>query len=412
MGSLESVPDQQEHRTNEVTTGGLEFAAMTKATSLAMAAVLAAVLPVGLGAQAGGGSAAVAAHKAAAEKAAGKDFGRLKLSACSERETPPPAPATPAGAPAAARQAPPREQWLAEPAKVFDNFYFIGTREHGAWALTTTAGIIVIDALYDYAVIDAVEAGMKKLGLDPVDMKYLIITHGHGDHHGGTRYLQDKYRPRVVMGARDWDLVARDTRSPRPAKDMEATDGQKITLGDATVTLYITPGHTPTTISPVLTVKDNGVPHVAVQWGGTALNPDDACGVDPGVRQLGGAIPEDRGRRRRGRDLHEPHAVRWDAHQDRRDQEPADRPAAPLRRGPGRRRSLHDRRRGVRAGVARGPVDAQFLNRADAERPMATKSARNRICVAANAGSACVGARVVMSGTFRNSCTISTNMFR
>jgi metallo-beta-lactamase class B len=246
---------------------------LTTATSFVTAGVLGIALTVVLGAQADRGPAAVAAHKAVAEKAAGKDFGRLKLSACSEREPAAPAPAAAPGAPAAARTVPPREQWLAEPARVFDNFYFIGTREHGAWALTTTAGIIVIDALYDYAVIDAVEAGMKKLGLDPVDMKYLIITHGHGDHHGGTRYLQDKYRPRVVMGPRDWDLVARDTRSPRPAKDMEATDGQKITLGDTTVTLYITPGHTPSTISPVLTVKDNGVPHVAVQWGGTALNP-------------------------------------------------------------------------------------------------------------------------------------------
>ena len=246
---------------------------MTRATSFATAGVLGVALTVVLGAQADRGPAAAAAHKAAAEKAAGKDFGRLKLSACSEREPAAPAPAAAAGAPGAARTAPPREQWLAEPARVFDNFYFIGTREHGAWALTTTAGIIVIDALYDYAVIDAVEAGMKKLGLDPVDMKYLIITHGHGDHHGGTRYLQDKYRPKVVMGARDWDLVARDTRSPRPTKDVEATDGQKITLGDTTVTLYITPGHTPTTLSLVVPVKEGGRTHTAVEWGGTALNP-------------------------------------------------------------------------------------------------------------------------------------------
>jgi metallo-beta-lactamase class B len=104
-------------------------------------AILAGVGLTVVAAQPGSGPAAVAAHKAAAEKAAGKDFGRLKLSACSERET---APATPAGAPPAARQAPPREQWLAEPAKVFDNFYFIGTREHGAWALTTSAGIGVV----------------------------------------------------------------------------------------------------------------------------------------------------------------------------------------------------------------------------------------------------------------------------
>jgi glyoxylase-like metal-dependent hydrolase (beta-lactamase superfamily II) len=38
-------------------------------------------------------------------------------------------------------------------------------------------------------------------------MKYLIISHGHADHHGGTKFLQDEFGPRVVMGRQDWDLV-------------------------------------------------------------------------------------------------------------------------------------------------------------------------------------------------------------
>jgi metallo-beta-lactamase class B len=262
---------------------------MNRYVSCGVAALFASALGIVVGAQ---NPDEVARHKAAAEKAAGQEFAAVKRSACAERAqtAAPAAPAAPAAAvrgaagragqaaaAPAARTTPPRDQWITEPAKIFDNFYFIGTREHGAWALTTSEGIIVFDALYDYAVIDAVEGGMKKLGLDPTQMKYLIITHGHGDHHGGTRYLQDKYKPRIVMGARDWELVTKDTRSPRPvkdpSKDIDATDGQKITLGDTTVTLYVTPGHTPTTLSPVITVKDNGVPHVAVEWGGTALNP-------------------------------------------------------------------------------------------------------------------------------------------
>jgi metallo-beta-lactamase class B len=185
----------------------------------------------------------------------------------------PAAPGRAGAAPAnAARQPPPREEWHAEPVKVFDNFYFIGTKEHGAWGVTTSDGLIVIDALYDYAVIDEVEGGLKKLGLDPARTKYLIITHGHGDHHGGTRYLQDKYRPRVVMGPADWDLVEKDTRNPRPTRDVIATDGQKITVGDTTVTIYLTPGHTPSTISLLVPVKDGPRTHVAAEWGGTAFS--------------------------------------------------------------------------------------------------------------------------------------------
>src|SRR5262249_33904077 len=53
-----------------------------------------------------------------------------------------------------------------------------------------------------------------------------------------------------------------------------ATDGQKLTLGDTTVTLYITPGHTPGTISSLIPVKDNGKTHLAALWGGVGLNAD------------------------------------------------------------------------------------------------------------------------------------------
>ena len=49
-------------------------------------------------------------------------------------------------------------------------------------------------------------------------------------------------------------------------------DGDVITLGDPQVTLYVTPGHTAGTISPVFDVKSGGVPHRAMLWGGTAFN--------------------------------------------------------------------------------------------------------------------------------------------
>ena len=66
----------------------------------------------------------------------------------------------------------------------------------------------------------------------------------------------------------------RRTFGTKPKRDIEATDGQKLTLGDTTLTLYITPGHTPGTISTVFPVKDHGTPHLAALWGGVGLNPD------------------------------------------------------------------------------------------------------------------------------------------
>src|SRR5579863_7895239 len=197
-------------------------------------------------------------HRAKARAAAQKDLVGLLNRVCAV--TPTPAPQAGRGAAAAAAPAqradPPREQWYTEPVKVFDNLYFVGTKVHGAWAVTTSEGIIVIDALYDYAVESEVDGGLRKLGLDPANIKYLVVSHGHGDHHGGAKYLQDHFNSHLIMGALDWDMVERDARNPKPRRDMVATDGEKLTLGDTTLTLYITPGHTPSTISTLVPVKD------------------------------------------------------------------------------------------------------------------------------------------------------------
>jgi hypothetical protein len=55
--------------------------------------------------------------------------------------------------------------------KVFDKLYFVGRTEYSAWALTTSAGIILIDTLWDYSVEDEVVKGLTKLGLDPTAIK-------------------------------------------------------------------------------------------------------------------------------------------------------------------------------------------------------------------------------------------------
>jgi len=227
-------------------------------------------------AQATAGTAA--AHVAAAKDAAKQDFTGLLNNLCAE---PKPAAAKPAAPPAQtttppAQQvppaSPPASQWHADPAKVFDNLYFVGMQSVSAWALTTSDGIILIDALYDYSVEDEIVNGLTKLGLDPAAIKYVVVTHGHGDHYAGSKYLQDKFGARIVLSAPDWDLVERGRAQLRPRRDLVATDGQKLTLGDTTVTLHVTPGHTPGTVSLLVPLKDGNRQHLAAMWGGVGFN--------------------------------------------------------------------------------------------------------------------------------------------
>lgn len=171
--------------------------------------------------------------------------------------------------------APPRESWFAEPAKVFDNVYFVGGKIHNSWALTTSEGIILIDTIYPYNSEELVEGGLRKVGLDPKDIKYVVISHAHGDHIGGAEMLQTKYNAKVIMGGPDWDAVQsypNRFKSMAPKKNITATDGMKLTLGDTTLNIWLTPGHTPGTLSYTFTALDHGKPVQVVYSGGTSYN--------------------------------------------------------------------------------------------------------------------------------------------
>lgn len=184
--------------------------------------------------------------------------------------------------------APPRDTWYAEPARVFDNLYFVGGKVHSAWALTTREGIILIDTIFPYNSEELIIGGMQKVGLDPKSIKYVVISHAHADHIGGAEMLQARYGARVVMGAPDWDLVEKYPnrhKSMAPKRDIVATDGMKITLGETTVTVWLTPGHTPGTLSYTFTVLDRGRPVNVAYSGGTAFNFVNNT-PDPGIRNF------------------------------------------------------------------------------------------------------------------------------
>ena len=51
---------------------------------------------------------------------------------------------------------------------------------------------------------------MRKLGLDPADIEYVLVSHGHLDHVGGAKLLQERFGARVLLTAADWDMLERD----------------------------------------------------------------------------------------------------------------------------------------------------------------------------------------------------------
>lgn len=209
-------------------------------------------------------------YLSSAKAAAGTDWSGTLVRLC----IPPPPSAGGPGRGGGGRGTPAKQTWYADPMKVADNLYFLGTQVHSSWAIVGDKGIIVIEALFDYAAKDEILDGLKKLGLNPNNVKYVILSHAHGDHDGGAKLLQDSIPGvHLIYGAEDWEAVDKSANhmGGKPKHDLVGDDGMVVSVGDASVRIVTTPGHTPGTLSYLFEVKDNGKPMRVAYVGGTAI---------------------------------------------------------------------------------------------------------------------------------------------
>jgi hypothetical protein len=143
----------------------------------------------------------------------------------------------------------PRTALGIEPFKIFDNVYYVGIQTGQSLLIPTSDGLILIDGTYAETA-DMVLDNIRKLRFDPANIKYILISHGHADHFAGVgRIKQVAVNARVGTSAADWGLIEGQQRTPNPAnglpltRDLVIEDGQAITLGDTTIKVYVTPGH-------------------------------------------------------------------------------------------------------------------------------------------------------------------------
>jgi metallo-beta-lactamase class B len=169
-----------------------------------------------------------------------------------------------------------------EPTKIFDNVYVIGNAGTVVYVVQTSAGLLMFDSLGANDTQTQLLPGFQKLGLDPAQVKAIVVAHGHGDHFGGSPYFQEKYGSKVYISAADWNLMenpppARGGRAAAPVTlpkhDQVIAEGTPIVLGDFKVMPVAVPGHTPGSMGFTFPVKDNGKTRMAALYGGTILTP-------------------------------------------------------------------------------------------------------------------------------------------
>jgi metallo-beta-lactamase class B len=179
-----------------------------------------------------------------------------------------------------------------EPLKIAGPIYFVGTKGLASYVIKTSQGLILM-----YTGMPGsgpmIEASIKKLELDPKDIKYILTGHAHSDHVGGHAYIKKISGAQVVMMVQEQELLESGGKSDfhygkypefgfDPVKaDVLLQDGDMIKLGEVVLTALLTPGHTKGGTTWVTNVIENGKAYTIVFPDGTSINPGYRLAKDP-----------------------------------------------------------------------------------------------------------------------------------
>jgi len=142
--------------------------------------------------------------------------------------------------------------------------------------------------------VDLIEANIRKVGVNPRDIKYIVVNHGHVDHFGGAKRLQEFTGAHVVATPEDWKMIEafagrpnnRDAGKPTevPKRDMEMREGDHLDLGDQHLIIHTAPGHTPGNLFVEGLVLRDGAQTYRGIWGGGGGGAPGLAGAEQGVK--------------------------------------------------------------------------------------------------------------------------------
>lgn len=179
------------------------------------------------------------------------------------------------------------------PFTIIDNVHFVGTQGLGVFLITTPKGHILIDGALAQSVPQVLD-NIRALGFDPRDIRYLLNTHAHYDHAAGLAGVQRASGAAMIASAADKPYLEAGRIDHGPSSvdafppvrvDRVIGDGDTVTLGPATLTAHLTPGHSPGCTSWSMMARDSqGTPrkvfvHCSASLGGQSLVPEAYPGM-------------------------------------------------------------------------------------------------------------------------------------
>lgn len=180
-----------------------------------------------------------------------------------------------------------------EPYRVIDNVYYVGSNGIAQFLIATSAGLILLDTGFE-ASVPRLRENVAALGFRFEDVKVIVTSHAHIDHvqaHALVRRLTGAQVVSSALDAADLQTGGKNEAvfggvyewTPCPV-DRVVADGEKVTLGDVTLTARLTPGHTRGAITWTMQVAESPP-------GGHKLDVVffPSANVLPGVKLIGNA---------------------------------------------------------------------------------------------------------------------------
>jgi metallo-beta-lactamase class B len=174
----------------------------------------------------------------------------------------------------------PSEQDEFPPHRIADNLYYVGPRSLASYLVTTSKGHILINSGFE-ASVPIIRRSVEKLGFRFADVKILLDSHAHSDHVQGHALVKQLTGAAVYVMAGDDGVIASGGQGQylykepwKPCKvDRVLADGDRVTLGEATLTARLTAGHTRGCTTWTMKVKDRGKTYDTVIVGSPNVNP-------------------------------------------------------------------------------------------------------------------------------------------
>lgn len=175
-----------------------------------------------------------------------------------------------------------QEKRYVEPFRMYGNVYYVGDNWICGHLIDTGDGLLLMDAGNCGGAALLIHT-IWKMGFDPSDIKWLILSHAHVDHIGAASFMKNLFGTKLYLGARDAyalkerpDLVyiqgSADLTAQLFEPDVLIHDNDVIKFGNTEVRFREVPGHTAGCIACFFDAVENGITKRCGYFGGFGFN--------------------------------------------------------------------------------------------------------------------------------------------